>query len=463
MLKDIITHLNIEKQISPDQESLFSAHLRTLAVWQALNFLCFAREYSPALEEHRARQQQIGVLANEYMEEFRRLFELNQLGMSMAGSLELTRILEEKNQLQALAADRHPSLVKEVGLYVIALQLAQKALLQVEEGKVTAFTWEEIAAQLGETPLFSIHPLIQFELERLSREGVNEDLELRWLLWSEVAGVNLPSTLPDLEEAIRPFQHPLDQLIECNPEVKSYLSDLGATGDERYFNTIDILPYLQLDALYAFAQQCVTQEEGEKKLTTLLTMAVRKTGIEVTAEKISRIAFLLLHTPLSEIKGQAQGQHIDLRFLFTQYPIAPEEQSAKEDDSEESLFGTGRLPNFKSEKYTQLLPQLLDWAEGFVIQRAASRNITLSGDKNEYLANSVVDQILNGIKIYEDMFEQVLKPKVTGRDTLKWSIEDIRIMAVIIEFENRRWGGGGMQEAKKLRFIADLKELSGTR
>lgn len=459
MLNEIIHSLNIQEHISEDAVHLLGQRLNTARAWQVLNYLCFVQQEAPNLEEHTQRQAQIQELIFASVSEVERISWLNQHGIKVTGSELLTETQTRKNTLQFEAAQRYPKLVQEVGRYVIAQGFAHTLLESLTDSEVSN-SWRDIYQQVVDTPIFSIHPLVAAELQRLIDEGLSDDEEIRRFLWVEATNQHLPTDKVEMAAAIQNYKDVLEEFSRFSPEANDYVNALGVSGDERYFHLIEMIPYMDVDSYQKFLNKCLIQ--GEPSFCrAFLRLTANKIGMtEVSDDDLDLIAAQYSLESVEDVQNLNNGKPYGLSFIFGEYlyRIRPTEVEPVVEGNID-LFNKGRLPNFKSPEYAALLPKLLDWAITNVEQRGRNRNIIVSPDKNAYIGNAIVDQILNGMKLYEDDFARILSPQAVGNN-LEWSVGDIRIMAIVIEFENKRWGGGGIKDALRTRFILDLKELS---
>lgn len=460
MLTELLHDLNLQDQITDRQLNMLGAQLNTVKAWQVLNYLCFVQDKAPIIQDYQERQQQLLDLQLAQVSEVTRLQELNQLGLTMGGSEHLTRIQTEKNQRQFQDAQRYPALVLDVGRYVIAAGFVQQLLQETDEVAPRA-SWQKIYQELAETPLFSIHPLIAAQLEKLAEQGIDEDTEVRHFLWSEAIGKELPTEKSELDAAILYYQQALDLFAGYSTEAAEYVNTLGVKDDERYFHLIEMIPYTDPLSYQEFLQTCTAQAQPEHCRAFLRLTANRLGFAELSDTNLDLIAQHFPHESEDHLLEIHMGKPFGLGFIFSQYLqyIQPEVTDVTEVEPAQDLFNKGRLPNFRSEEYAVLLPKLLAWARLDVEQRGRNRGVTISPDRNATIPNAIVDLILNGIKIYEDDFARILNPIITGNG-LEWSIADMQVMAIVIEFETRRWGGGGIKDSNRQRFISDLKQLS---
>lgn len=130
------------------------------------------------------------------------------------------------------------------------------------------------------------------------------------------------------------------------------------------------------------------------------------------------------------------------------------------------IIGKGKLPNFKREgKYSELLPRLLEWAKDYISFLALTRNIDLPEDPSEVIYNNTFEELL-GTSLLDEwsnqelLFIKAFGKKVTKNQKIKWTIREIEIMAIIIEYERKNWGGGGETEGNKIHFINNLNSAS---
>jgi len=460
MLTEILNNLNLQDQVTDRQLNTLGAQLNTLKAWQVLNYLCFVQDQAPVIQEYQERQQQLSELQQAQVSEVIRLQELNQLGLSMSGSERLTEIQKAKTHLQFQDAKRYPSLVLDVGRYVIASEFVQQLLQETDEVAPKA-NWQTIYQELSETPLFSIHPLIAAQLEKLAEQGIDEDTEVRQFLWSEAVGKELPSEKSALDAAIFYYQEALNLFALSSADAAEYVDTLGVKDDERYFHLIEMIPYADPFSYQEFLQTCTEQAQPEHCRAFLRLTAKRLGFTELTDSDLDLIAQQFPLESENHLLEIHKGKPIGLGFIFNQYLqyIKPDVVAVQEEEVAPDLFNKGRLPNFRSEEYTALLPKLLEWARVQVEQRGRNRGVTISVDKSALIPNAIVDLVLNGIKIYEDNFASILNPVITGNG-MEWSVADMQVMAVVIEYETRRWGGGGIKDNTRQRFISDLKALS---
>lgn len=472
MLKEIINNLNIAETVAEADFKLLSEHLDTAEAWHVINYICFVREYhayESAPQAYQEQEQHLEALTAEYLQELSRIAELNQLGLRVENSQRLTEILAEKNQLrrQALAEQHRISL--GFGYLNIAREHVTALLSQLADNPSLVTNWADLVESLTQTPLFSLHPALKVELERVIGQGlvVDEDTRLRHLLWSDALDITLPEEPKALEAALYPYKQALDTFVAYNPQIATQMETLGLDGDNWYLHVLEYVPFMIIQDLQGFAHYCLEEagdEAGFKIWQTFLAIAAHRHQVHSTSpEAIEHVARYLLQTSLDEIKARAQNRPLTLDYLLNHYyPEWQLEPHATTVATEAELFRGGTLPSHKSEAYAELLPQLLEWAKRYVADQATQRGIGLPPSLDTNIANSTVDLLLGGLKMYEDFFVDILDPTPGPKNSWLWSLKDIYVMAVVITFENLRWGGGGIKNATKTRFTADLRALLDT-